>query len=61
MIKYLLLALLLTGCSRGLYGEQDYQVLCSLDNKAYYAEPGAGDTTFLRRTQGIDKLCTSTD
>lgn len=50
--------LLLTGCSRKEFRAADYRVLCDAEtNTAYYVEPGAGQTSFLRKSPQFDKLC----
>ena len=55
---FVITVLLLTGCSRGEYGAADYRVLCDAEtNTAYYVEPGAGHTSFLRKSPQVDKLC----
>lgn len=59
MIRAALLALLLlTGCDRQSYGDQDNKIVCGLeDRKAYQVQPGAGMVTFLRRVAEADALC----
>jgi len=52
-----LLAVLLVGCSRGEYGEQDGRIVCGLDGKAYQVGAGVGDNSFLRRLSQADALC----
>lgn len=52
------LTTLLVGCGWDSYRAADYQIVCGVETKAaYYVEPGAGATSFLRKSPQFDKLC----
>jgi len=48
-------ALLLAACDRSDRG--DNQILCALSGEAFYANPGAGQATFMHRVPSADPLC----
>lgn len=59
-MRYILIALIaiaLVGCRSEHTSQADMKVLCDLEGRAYYVQPGVGDTSFVRRTSSADALC----
>lgn len=49
--------LAIAGCRADEVSQADRQIVCSLDGKAFYVKPGAGDISFVTRTPTADALC----